>query len=100
MNITLTLNGSAVSLECRPFDTLLAVLRRQELISVRYGSDTGETGASAVLIDGPLALSRGERKPQLFVVFHHVESWSTLHKAVFVSRQLAASEAKVLNGVA
>jgi len=54
MNIALILNGAEVSLECQPFDTLLAVLRRQELISVRYGSDTGETGASAVLIDGRL----------------------------------------------
>ena len=29
-------------------------MRRHGLISVRYGSDTGETGASAVLIDGRL----------------------------------------------
>ncbi|MEL7157116.1 MAG: molybdopterin cofactor-binding domain-containing protein [Actinomycetota bacterium] len=54
MNITLTLNGSPVTIECAPSDTLLAVLRAQGLVSVRYGSDTGETGASAVLIDGRL----------------------------------------------
>ena len=54
MNITVTLNGVETTLDCEPFDTLLAVLRRQGLISVRYGSDTGETGASAVLIDGRL----------------------------------------------
>ena len=54
MSITLTLNGTPTSIDCDPFDTLLAVLRRQGLISVRYGSDTGETGASAVLVDGRL----------------------------------------------
>ena len=54
MNITLTLNGLHTTLECEPFDTLMVVLRRQGLVSVRYGSDTGETGASAVLIDGQL----------------------------------------------
>ena len=54
MNITITLNGATTTIECEPFDTLLAVLRRQGLVGVRYGSDTGETGASAVLIDGRL----------------------------------------------
>ncbi|MDH3753394.1 MAG: molybdopterin-dependent oxidoreductase [Acidimicrobiia bacterium] len=54
MNITVTINGAATAIECEPFDTLLAVLRRQGLVSVRYGSDTGETGASAVLVDGRL----------------------------------------------
>ena len=54
MNIDLTLNGSAVTIECEPSDSLMAVLRAQGLVSVRYGSDTGETGASAVLVDGRL----------------------------------------------
>ena len=54
MNITITLNGTSTDIECEPFDSLLAVLRREGLVSVRYGSDTGETGASAVLIDGKL----------------------------------------------
>ncbi len=54
MEITFTLNGTATTLEVEPFDTLLAVLRSQGMVSVRYGSDTGETGASAVLIDGHL----------------------------------------------
>ncbi len=54
MNIDVTLNGTATTLECEPFDSLMVVLRRHGLVSVRYGSDTGETGASAVLIDGRL----------------------------------------------
>jgi len=54
MEIQLTLNSEPTSLAVEPYDTLLAVLRREGLVSVRYGSDTGETGASAVLIDGRL----------------------------------------------
>ena len=57
MKITLNLNGSLNSLDCEVHETLLAVLRREGLISVRFGSSTGETGASAVLIDGQLASS-------------------------------------------
>lgn len=54
MIISFTLNDAETTIECEPFDTLLAVLRRHGMISVRYGSDTGETGASAVLVDGRL----------------------------------------------
>ena len=54
MEISLTLNGTPTILDVEPFDTLLAALRREGMVSVRYGSDTGETGASAVLIDGKL----------------------------------------------
>lgn len=54
MDISFTLNGTETTLTVEPFDTLLAALRRHGLVSVRYGSDTGETGASAVLIDGRL----------------------------------------------
>ena len=54
MNINVVLNEAPTVLECEPYETLLAVLRRNGLMSVRYGSDTGETGASAVLIDGRL----------------------------------------------
>src|SRR5581483_4207475 len=39
---------------CEPGESLLAVLRRQGCFSVRFGSETGETGAAAVLIDGRL----------------------------------------------
>lgn len=54
MQISLTLNSAHTDLEVEPFETLMEVLRREGLVSVRYGSDTGETGASAVLIDGRL----------------------------------------------
>jgi putative selenate reductase molybdopterin-binding subunit len=52
MEIALELNGVTRTLQCRPAETLLRVLRREGLFSVRYGSDTGETGAAAVLLDG------------------------------------------------
>ncbi len=54
MEINITINGVEKSLSCEPSETLLRVLRREGYHSVRYGSDTGETGASAVLIDGKL----------------------------------------------
>jgi putative selenate reductase molybdopterin-binding subunit len=55
MEILLTLNGVPRRLECAPGESLSTVLRRQGCFSVRYGSDTGETGAAAVLVDGRIA---------------------------------------------
>ena len=54
MTITLTINGTKVDLECQPHDSLRAVLRKASYHSVRFGSETGETGAAAVLVDGTL----------------------------------------------
>ena len=54
MKITLTINGVERSLSCKPHESLRTVLRRAGYFSVRYGSDTGETGAAAVLVDGRL----------------------------------------------
>jgi putative selenate reductase molybdopterin-binding subunit len=54
MTITLTINGTKVELTCRPHESLRTVLRRAGYHSVRFGSETGETGAAAVLIDGTL----------------------------------------------
>ena len=54
MDIELTLNGVAQRITCDPGDSLLTVLRRLGCFSVRYGSETGETGAAAVLVDGRL----------------------------------------------
>ncbi|MGD1012736.1 MAG: 2Fe-2S iron-sulfur cluster-binding protein, partial [Acidimicrobiales bacterium] len=54
MDLSLKLNGVTHFLSCDPGDSLLEVLRREGCFSVRYGSDTGETGADAVLIDGRL----------------------------------------------
>jgi putative selenate reductase molybdopterin-binding subunit len=54
MDIKLTINGEEKKLTCQPGDILRSVLRREGYFSVRFGSDTGETGASAVLVDGKL----------------------------------------------
>ena len=54
MEINVTINGVKKTWRCQPGDTLLRVLRREGYYSVRFGSDTGETGASAVLLDGQL----------------------------------------------
>ncbi len=54
MTITLTINGAERSFECAPHESLRTVLRREGYYSVRFGSDTGETGAAAVLLDGRL----------------------------------------------
>ncbi|RME48797.1 MAG: xanthine dehydrogenase [Caldilineae bacterium] len=57
MQITFTLNGEERTFTCRPDETLMRLLRREGYYSVRYGSDTGETGAAAVLLDGQLVSS-------------------------------------------
>ncbi len=54
MEIRLTLNGEQRLLACAPGESLLRVLRREGLASVRFGSASGETGAAAVLLDGRL----------------------------------------------
>jgi putative selenate reductase molybdopterin-binding subunit len=54
MEVRLTLNGSPRTFECVPGETLLSLLRRAGCFSVRFGSDTGETGTAAVLVDGRL----------------------------------------------
>ena len=57
MDVNFVLNGTPRRISCAPGDSLLAVLRREGCCSVRYGSDTGETGAAAVLLDGRLVSS-------------------------------------------
>ena len=54
MEITLTINGTRKSFVCSPGDTLFKLLRREGYYSVRYASETGETGAAAVLVDSPV----------------------------------------------
>lgn len=54
MEISLTINNEAKTFTCAPADTLMRVLRREGYHSVRFGSDTGETGAAAILLDGEL----------------------------------------------
>lgn len=57
MEIQLSLNGEERTIRCQPGDSLFRVLRREGLYSVRYGSETGETGAAAILLDGELVSS-------------------------------------------
>ncbi len=55
MNVTFELNGRSVTTQVNPSDNLRDVLRRLGMLSVKYGSSSGETGAAAVLFDGRLA---------------------------------------------
>ncbi len=57
MRVALTLNGRPLEVECAPHESLRAVLRREGMFSVRFGAETGETGADAVLLDGRLVSS-------------------------------------------
>lgn len=54
MEINVTINGVQKTFTCSPGETLMRLLRREGYYSVRYGSDTGETGAAAVLVNGRL----------------------------------------------
>ena len=58
MTVTLTINGETREFHCRPHESLKTVLRREGYYSVRFGSETGETGADAVLFDGRLVSSQ------------------------------------------
>jgi putative selenate reductase molybdopterin-binding subunit len=57
MKITLTVNGDQRQFECHPHESLRQVLRREGFFSVRFGAETGETGADAILYDGRLVSS-------------------------------------------
>ena len=57
MKITLELNETSRTIDCAVHESLLTVLRREGMASVRFGSNSGETGAGAVLLDGKLASS-------------------------------------------
>ena len=54
MTINVTINGEPMTLECEAHDSLRKVLRREGFYGVRFGAETGETGAAAVLVDGKL----------------------------------------------
>jgi putative selenate reductase molybdopterin-binding subunit len=54
MKLYLTINGEQKTVVCRPSDSLLRVLRQEGYFSVRFGSNTGETGAAAILLDDEL----------------------------------------------
>ena len=55
MEINLTLNSKECLLTCNPNESLLAVLRRNRIWSVKHGCETGECGACSVLINGNLS---------------------------------------------
>ncbi|MDJ0664946.1 MAG: molybdopterin-dependent oxidoreductase [Acidimicrobiia bacterium] len=57
MKINVTINGEQRAFDCEPHESLRAVLRREGFFSVRFGAETGETGADAVLLDGRLVSS-------------------------------------------
>jgi aerobic-type carbon monoxide dehydrogenase small subunit (CoxS/CutS family) len=52
VKVELTLNGRAAALEARTDEMLLAVLRREGLLSVRETCGIGMCGACTVLVDG------------------------------------------------
>ncbi len=54
MQIKVNLNGIERGFEVGPGQSLLSLLRSEGLIGARFGSETGETGASAVLVNGRL----------------------------------------------
>ncbi len=54
MKITLTLNGKQREFEVEPHETLLHLLRREGIRSVKFGSEDGTGGYSAVLLNGRL----------------------------------------------
>ena len=56
-SISLTLNGRQITSTCEVHETLRTFLRSQGMFSVHYGSDSGETGAGAVLLNGELVSS-------------------------------------------
>ena len=54
VQLSFTLNGVQRTVAVPPGESLLSLLRRLGCFSVRFGSDTGETGSAAVLVDGRL----------------------------------------------
>ncbi|MGC9397660.1 MAG: molybdopterin-dependent oxidoreductase [Anaerolineae bacterium] len=54
MKITLTLNGTQREFEIEPRETLFHLLRRIGITSVKFGSEDGADGYSAVLLNGQL----------------------------------------------
>ena len=57
MKLNLTINEEKVSLDAEPETSLLELLRRQKLLSVKCGCGKANCGACAVLLDGKAVLS-------------------------------------------
>jgi putative selenate reductase molybdopterin-binding subunit len=58
MQIHVTINNEAKTLDIQPHDRLLRVLRREGYFSVKFGDEHGLTGADAILLDGQLVNSQ------------------------------------------
>ncbi len=54
MKIQINLNGQTRTFAIEPGETLMALLRRSGVWSVKHGCETGECGACSVLVDGKL----------------------------------------------
>lgn len=54
MTIQLNINGRLQTIDAQPTDSLFRTLRKAGYFSVHYGSDDGQTGVAAVLINGRL----------------------------------------------
>ncbi|RME00079.1 MAG: (2Fe-2S)-binding protein [Deltaproteobacteria bacterium] len=52
MILEVTLNGEAREIEISPSETLMTLLRRLRLFSVKHGCETGDCGTCTVLLDG------------------------------------------------
>ncbi len=52
MNFTLTLNGQKTLLQAAPSESLLAVLRRMNLLSVKVGCEAGVCGSCTIMYNG------------------------------------------------
>lgn len=59
MDVTLTLNGDATTIDAREDEHLAAALRRDGYTGVKCGCDGGDCGASTVLIDGDATMACG-----------------------------------------
>ena len=57
MTISLNINNQQVEIAVPPTAPLLSALRQAGFFSVRFGSDDGQTGSAAVLVDDKLVNS-------------------------------------------
>jgi putative selenate reductase molybdopterin-binding subunit len=80
MSLTLHINGRNHQIDADPTDTLLKALRGAGFFSVRFGSRSGETGASAVLLDGRLVNTEVMMAAQ--AVGHAIETVESLTERV------------------
>ena len=89
MEISLNINGRSETIFAFPTDNLRDALRSAGYYSIRYGSDDGATGASAILIDGTLVNSdtllvgqaMGHALETIEGLAHHVGELHPIQKA-------------------